>query len=239
MSWLTRLFRPRIELPTGLADRVRLWRERSDIGERIPLTEARFIVVDVETSGLDTRKDRLLSIGACAVEALRLRAGEGFEAILRHHQASERNNILIHGIGPQSQAAGEAPETALMEFLEFIGKYPLVAFHASFDRAMLDRTLREVLGVHLRNPWLDLAHLAPALFPEARLGQASFDDWLSYFSLRAQARHRAGDDAFATAELFLILLRRARADRLTAVSALHALCEQKARLVPGGGAGGA
>ena len=112
MSWLTRLFHPHIELPTGLAERMRLWRERSDISERIPLTVARFIVVDVETSGLDTRRDRLLSIGACAVEALRLRAGEGFKAIRRYRQASELNNIPIHGISPQSQAAGEAPESA-------------------------------------------------------------------------------------------------------------------------------
>ena len=68
-------------------------------------------MVDVETSGLDTRRDRLLSIGACAVEALRQRPGAGFEAILRHHQASELNNIPIHGISLQSQAAGEAPES--------------------------------------------------------------------------------------------------------------------------------
>jgi len=133
----------------------------------VPLRQTRCVVVDVETTGLDTRRDRLLSIGACGVEALRQRPGEGFEAIRRHHQASELNNIPIHGISPQPQAAGEAPETALMVFLGFIGKYPLVAFHASFNQAMLDRTLREALGGRLRNPWLDLAHPGPGAIPVA------------------------------------------------------------------------
>jgi len=239
MSWLARLFRPHIELPPGLADRVSAWRAQPVVSEKTALTQARFIVVDVETSGLDMRKDRLLSIGACAVEAMRLRAGENYATILRRDETNERDNILIHGIGPQAQAAGEAPEESLMGFLEFAGRHPLVAFHASFDRTMLDRALRETLGVRPLNPWLDLAHLAPALFPEARLRQAGLDDWLGYFGLRAHARHRALDDAFATGEIFLVLLARARARSLTTVSALHAACEQQARLVPGGGAGGA
>lgn len=239
MSWLTRLFRPQMELPEGYSRRIEAWRGLPAISERGPLNEARFIVVDVETSGLDTRKDRLLSIGACAVEGLRVCVGENYETILRRDEASERDNILIHGIGPQAQAAGRPPEESLMGFLEFTGKHTLVAFHAGFDQIMLNRDVRETLGVRLPNPWLDLAQLAPALVPEARLSRASLDDWLGYLGLRAAARHRAADDAFVTAELFLVLLARARARRLSTVSMLHAVCEQQARLVPGGGAGGA
>ena len=239
MSWLARLFRPHVELPPGYAERVDAWRELPAVSEKDALMQARFIVVDVETSGLDARKDRLISVGACAVEALRLRAGENYEAILRRDETSKRDNILIHGIGPQAQAAGQPPEEALMGFLEFIGKHPLVAFHAGFDQIMLNRDLRETLGVRLTNPWLDLAQLAPALVPQARLTQAGLDEWLAYFDLRAHARHRAVDDAFATAELFLVLLARARARGLSTMSMLHAACEQQARLIPGGGAGGA
>lgn len=239
MSWLARLFRPHMELPSALASRIEAWRELPAVSEKIPLEQARFIVVDVETSGLDARKDRLFSIGACAVQGRRLHAGESYATILRHDEAGARANILIHGIGPQAQSAGQAPEEALMGFLEFAGKAPLVAFHARFDRTMLDRAVRETLGVRLVNPWLDLAQLAPALAPEARLARAGLDEWLAYFGLRAGARHRAADDAFVSAELFLILLARARARDLPTAGALYALCEQQARLVSGGGAGGA
>lgn len=237
MSWLARLFRPHVELPAGYAERVEVWKKLPAIGESVLLKLAHFIVVDVETSGLDVRRDRLLSIGAVGVKT-RLLAGENFESILRRENASTRENILIHGIGPQAQAAGIPPEESLMSFLEFVGKHPLVAFHAGFDQVMLDRDLRETLGVRLPNTWIDLAFLAPALIPEARLPRAGLDEWLNYFGLRAHARHRAVDDAFATAELFLVLLARARARELTTVSMLHAACEQQAGLVPGGGAGG-
>lgn len=239
MSWLARLFRPQVEMSPGLAGRVREWRERPAVSEKTPLAEARFIVVDVETSGLDTRKDRLLSVGAVTVESLRLDAGASYETILRRDEHSERENILIHGIGPQAQAAGEEPEEVLMRFLEFTGKFPLVAFHAAFDRTMLDRDLRVTLGVRLPNAWIDLAQLAPALVPEARLPRANLDEWLAYSGLRAHARHRAVDDAMATGELFLILLKRALAGGHDTVATLMAAAGAHQRMVQGGGFGGA
>lgn len=239
MSWLKYLFRPQVELPASLAQRVRAWHKQAVVDETLPLARARFIVVDVETSGLDLRRDKLLSIGAVAVQARRARLGENFSSILRREEINERGNILIHGISPQMQAAGAAPEEALMGFLEFVGKYPLVAFHARFDRTMLDRAAREALGVCVLNPWIDLAQLAPALFPEARLTQACLDDWLNYFGLRAHARHRALDDALVGAELFLILLARAVARHLATVNALYATCAQQRFIAEGGAGGGA
>jgi len=238
MSWLARLFRPQVEMSPGLANRVGQWRAQPAVSEKTTLAEARFIIVDVETSGLDTRKDRLLSIGAVTVESLRLDTGASYETILRRDELSERENILIHGIGPQAQAAGEEPEEVLMQFLEFAGKYALVAFHAAFDRTMLDRNLRETLGVSLPNAWIDLAQLAPALVPEARLPRAGLDEWLAYFGLRAHARHRAVDDAMATGELFLILLKRALAGGLDSVGSLLAAAGAHQRKLQGGGFGG-
>lgn len=239
MTWLTRLFRPHVELPAGYAERVEAWKKLPAIGESVLLELAHFIVVDVETSGLDVRRDRLLSIGAVGVKTRRLLAGENFESILRREAASKRENILIHGIGPQAQAAGVPPEESLMSFLEFVGKHPLVAFHADFDQAMLDRDLREMLGVRLPNAWIDLAFLAPALIPEARLPRAGLDEWLNYFGLRAHARHRAVDDAMATGELFLILLQRAQAGGLDTVGSLLVAAHEHQRKMQGNGMGGA
>ena len=239
MSFLRRLFRPTVELPATLASRAAAWRALPPVNDATPLAQARLVVVDVETSGLNPRKDRLLAVGACPVEGLRLQPGAGFETLLRQTETSARDNILIHGIGPQEQAGGVSPEDALMGFLEFARKDILVAFHAPFDQAVLDRAARETLGLRLLNPFLDLADLAPALVPEARLGHAGLDDWLAYFGLRVAQRHRAAHDAVAAGELLLILLSRARARGLTRVSALRALAERQAHTAPGGGAAGA
>lgn len=239
MSWLARLFRPHVELPPGFANRVAAWKSLPGVSENVPLRQARFVVVDVETSGLDTRRDRLLSIGACAVEALRVRTGENYQSILRCEETNQRENILIHGIGPQAQAAGQPPEESLMGFLEFIGKQPLVVFHAGLDQAMLDRDLRATLGMRLPNAWIDLALLAPVLVPEGQLPRAGLDEWLAYFGLRVHVRHRAMDDALATGELFLILLKRALARGLNTVGSLLVAAAAHQRKVLGIGVGGA
>ena len=65
---------------------------------RRPITQTRFVVVDVETSGLDLRSDRLLSIGAVAVEAGAIHPADSIELVLRQTQESGHDNILLHGI---------------------------------------------------------------------------------------------------------------------------------------------
>jgi DNA polymerase-3 subunit epsilon len=144
---------------------------------------------------------------------------------------SARSNILVHGISPDAQTAGLAADAALMGFLELARHDVLVAYHAGFDQAVLQRALREQLGVRLPNLWLDVAHLAPALVPEARLSNRSLDDWLAYFGLRAHSRHNAAYDAYATAELLLILLTRAARAGITSISQLLAAGDHQARLL--------
>lgn len=231
---LTRWWRPHIELAPGLEARLRAWRHRPAVDEDVTLADARLVVVDVETTGLNVRRDRLLSIGAVAVDAGRLHPADGFSAVLKGVESAERENIVIHGIGPQARQAGTDPAEALVAFLEYVGKQPLVAYHAPFDRAMLERALRETLGVQLPNPWLDLAWLAPALVPEAQRQQAGLDAWIERFGLRAHERHRATADAFVSAELLLILLARARARGVVTVRTLRAMGERRAGMAPHG-----
>jgi len=238
MSLLARLFRPAVELPDALSQRLEAWRALGEESEQVTLVEAKFVVVDVETSGLDARRDRLLAIGACELRGERLGVGGGFERILHQVEASTKENILVHGIVPSEQTAGTPAELALMDFLEYVGKHVLVAYHASFDRIMLDRAAREFLGVRLPSRWLDLAHLAPALYPEARMPRASLDDWLHRFSIRVRARHRAVDDVIATGELFLVLMKRARSRGLGTIGALLAAAEAQERSMLGAGVGG-
>lgn len=222
MSWLHRLFRPPLELDPEIAERVRAWYALAPADDRQPLDEVRLVVVDVETTGLDARRDRLLSIGAVVIKKERLAPQHTFSAVLCNRLPTRRENVVVHGLTPTVQAAGEPRERVLSEFLTFIGKSPCVAFHAEFDRIVLDRALRAELGVRLTNPWIDLAQLAPALYPEARLVHGALDDWLAYFRLRVHARHDAVHDAHVAAELLLILLARAKARGISTLAQLRA-----------------
>lgn len=178
----------------------------------------RFVAVDVESSGLDPRNDRLLAIGAIAVSNSRLECGETFYALLRQDAASSDENILLHGIGGTAQTSGEEPAEALLRFLEFVGKSPLIGFHARFDESMIARAAGAHLGERFRRVWLDVALLAPALFPERAARLKHLDDWAAAFRIVNIRRHDALADALVTAQLFQVLqhhgiskgLRRAR-----------------------------
>lgn len=183
--------------------------------------QARWVVVDCESSGLDPGSDRLLSIGAIAVEAGRIRVDRGFSTVLRQASPSEASNIVIHGISGGEQLGGVDAREALLQFTAFAGEGPLVAFHAAFDRALLSRAAGRT-GVRLRNAWLDLAELAPVLYPKQAARCRALDQWLDHFGIVNPARHDALGDAYATAQLFQVLLTGARAQRLIAVGELIA-----------------
>jgi DNA polymerase-3 subunit epsilon len=175
----------------------------------------RWIVVDCETSGLDIDRDRLLSVGAVGVRDGRIGLADAFEAKLRQDTPSDPENIVIHGIGGDAQREGRETSEVLRELSAFLGDGIPVAFHAAFDAGILKRH-----GLALRRPWLDLAGLAPALFPALDRKEASLDQWLAAFGIPALSRHDALGDAFATAQLLLILLNEAKRQRLETVEAL-------------------
>lgn len=177
---------------------------------------SRWVVVDVESSGLDPQRDRLLAVAALGVQAdgrqLRLHPGDSFEVVLRQPDLvvpPDRTNILVHGIGVQAQRQGQDPALALQAWLQFVGDAPLVAFHAGFDRVLLRRHLAATLRARQPNPWLDLADLAPTLVPGLRA--QALDEWLSHFGITVAQRHQAAADTWATAELLQRLWALARA----------------------------
>lgn len=188
-----------------------LWR-------RAPASRARdqcWVVLDCESSGLDPRTDRLLSMGAVRVEHGRIALASAFSVLLRQATASTNENIVVHGITGDAQRSGVEGAQALRDFLDYADGAPLVAFHASFDRALLGGAAR-LHGIQARFTWLDLAELAPALYPQHAVRCKALDDWLGVFSIENTARHDALGDALATAQLFLVLL--AEAERQGAKS---------------------
>jgi DNA polymerase-3 subunit epsilon len=175
-------------------------------GHGAALGALRAVVVDVEASGLDPFHDRLISIGAIGVRAGLVHHGDAFEVVMRQERPSGEANILVHGIGGTAQLAGREAAAALLDFLAFAGKDPLVAFHADFDRILIERATAAALGIKTDNRWLDLALLAPALFPDQPEAARTLDDWLRRFGIENYARHDALADALATAQLLLVVL---------------------------------
>lgn len=167
----------------------------------------RWIALDVETSGLDAKRDRLLAIAAIglrvdwATQRLAIVPADSFEVVLRQQVASTKDNILLHGIGVQRQREGVEPSAALQAFADYAGAAPLLAFHSAFDETMIGRFMREHLGRALPNDWVDIEHLCAVTHEQVRA--RSLDEWMAHFGIECAVRHQAAADTLAECELLL------------------------------------
>jgi DNA polymerase III subunit epsilon len=214
---------PRIVLPEAEANRLAALKAVPKTSPRMPLSELRWVVVDVETGGLNPQTDPLLSIGAVEIRNGQINLGAGFEAGLRQAAATSHANILVHGLTHSQQLAGMAAKDALLDFAEFSAGTPFVAFHAAFDRTALQVAMQKELGWDFPGRWLDAAVVAPLLFPDLAKGCRHLDDWLAALSIQNFARHSAVADAAATAQLWLILLQAAGRQHIRTLKDLESL----------------
>lgn len=209
MSWFPRILgaaRRAVILPPEQREALACWQQLPAADLNVPHQRCRYVVVDVETSGLNMKKDRLISIGAVALVDGRIDFSDAFQVVLRQDRVSTDANILIHGIGASAQSEGIDPATALLAFLGYIGKAPLVAYHAFFDQAMIEKAMVEYLGAELGQTWIDLAWVLPSLFPNLTEARDTLDHWLKLFAIETILRHNAVSDAYATAKLLQVAI---------------------------------
>ncbi len=89
------------------------------------------IVLDVETTGLDYKKERMVEFAA-----LRLENGvikDSFETLINPEQHIRKSSIAIHGIVEDMVKDAPTEAEIMPKILEFIGDYPIVAHNAIFD----------------------------------------------------------------------------------------------------------
>jgi DNA polymerase III subunit epsilon len=215
--------RPRPSLPPALAARLQQLAARP---VREQTLDDSWVVVDVETGGLNPRVDPLLAIGAIQVTNNAIVMAPTCEVRLRQLEATATDNILVHGITTGQQLNGQEPAQAMLDWLEFAGGQPRLAYHAAFDQLALERACQASLGLKDPAIWLDLAVLAPLLVPRGPGFDRPLDDWLAYFHISVYQRHGALADAYATAQLWLALLPAARAQKLTRLKQLTRFSRQ-------------
>lgn len=172
--------------------------------------DTRWVVLDVESSGLNPARDRLLAIAAVAVHRdgarVWISAADSFDVVLQQPadaRAPDKANILIHRLGIAAQRAGVPAAVALRAFNAWAGDAPRLGFHVAFDRMLLERACARHLLHTPRARWLDIEPLAAVTHPQVKA--RALDDWLRHFGIHCAARHEAAADSLASAELWLRL----------------------------------
>lgn len=176
-----------------------------------PISELRFVVFDTETTGLDLKKSRMLSIGAVSVQGWQIALEDSLECYIRQDYKPDGESIEVHGILPGSQEEQLSEEEAARRFVGFCRNAILVGHHLSFDVAMANRVLQRLTGGKLLNRQLDTAVLARRLAGAEQVykqGTFGLDNLCQQYHIPMSDRHTSAGDAFITAILLLKLLAR-------------------------------
>ena len=168
---------------------------------------ARFVAVDVETTGLDASRHEIISFAAVPVERGRIAFGAAITGLVRPSVAPPAESIEIHGLrAVDLEAAPRAPE-ALGPLATALRDRIPVAHAAWVERAFLTPPLRE-LGVSLARKMVDTAMLWRLLCLDRGQddpGLCSLAAVAGALGLPSHRPHEAEGDALTTAQVFLAL----------------------------------
>jgi DNA polymerase III subunit epsilon len=191
-----------------------------------PVDQVRFILLDSETTGLDPRKDRLITIGAVSVIGGEVLLEDNYEALLKIQYNSSA--VTVHGVTREESQAGIEEPVALEQFVDYLRDGIIVGHHIKHDVDTFDAGYERHWGFQMSNRSLDTMALALRLEADGAFADQepfrsfSLDELCDRFGVIPHDRHTAPGDAFMTALVFQRLLRLAtRAGRTT----LGQLCE--------------
>lgn len=194
------------------------------------MSEYTFVVFDTELTGLNRRRDHIISIGAVKIVNLRIELNQVFHQYIRPSNLVHTDSILIHRITPEQLRTMPAMEDVLPGFVEFCGDALLVGHYITLDMNFLNKAAREVLGGALSNPNVDTMRLAmgykEALFMD-RYGHSkmstsyNLNDLSREFKLPEFKPHDALEDALQTAYLFLFLVKKMKQGKIRTLKDLY------------------
>jgi DNA polymerase-3 subunit epsilon len=171
--------------------------------------EDEYIVFDTETTGLNTKKDEIISIGAVKVKNNKILLKDKFLLYLQPKNMPTEETIKIHKIRVcDLENNTSSQEKGIKDFLEFIGSRPVVGYYLEFDVAMLNKYLKKILNISLPNKQIEVS----ALYFDKKIKETPngnidlrFDVIMQRLNLPVFGKHDALNDAIMTAMMFLKL----------------------------------
>ena len=197
-------------------------------GEGLPLEEATYVVVDLETTGLRPGSSQICEIGAVRVCGLELE--QEFQTLVNPGMPIAAGAAALTGLRDAQLRRAPPPAVAVGHFLRFAGDAVVVAHNARFDLAFLDRETERLTGSRIAAPVVDTVPLARRLLA-GRVPRASLAQLSHFVGTSARPCHRALPDAQATAEVLLALIGLAQERGARTVADLIALAATRTRRV--------
>jgi DNA polymerase-3 subunit epsilon len=170
--------------------------------DRTLLTDARFTVLDLETTGGAPPEHKITEIAAFHIEQLEIT--DEFTTLVDPERNIPAFITNLTGINKEMINGHPPSREVLPDLLTFLGDSVVVAHHSQFDRSFIDNELRLMQHAPIDNSDLCTSRLARRILPW--LPSKSLGALARFFGIGIENRHRAAGDAYATCKLLIVLL---------------------------------
>lgn len=177
-----------------------------------PLKDVPFVALDFETTGLDPRKDEIISIGLVPFDLHRIRCRESAHWVVNPHRPLDEESVVIHGITDSDVSGAPDLLRILEKVLDALAGKVVVVHYKRIEREFMNRALQTRLNEGIHFPVVDTLAIEAAIQQRqfggfwnrlqgkkpgsVRLGKAR-----QRYGLPTYQPHHALTDALATAEL--------------------------------------
>ena len=179
-----------------------------------PAPPDEWVALDCEATGLNTRSDDIIAIGAVRIRGNRIVTSERLNLLVRPEKSRlSADSVRVHRLRAQDLEQGLQVDEAVMQLMRFIGSRPLVGYYLEFDLALINRVLFPILGMGLPQPQIEVSGMyydykLKQLAPQARdvpVIDLRFDTLMQDLGLPLWPAHDALNDAVMAALAFLKL----------------------------------
>jgi len=167
---------------------------------RSPWRAYDYLVVDIETTGLNPQTDHMVSIGWVPISAGRIQLHGAREYRVRT-SAQVSDSATIHGLRQQDIATGISVTEALQHLVVALHRHVLVVHYSGLDKQLLDNLCKDHYGVKLEVPVVDTLELSRNILKSKQLVPSDFSlpSLCERMNLTQPIQHQALSDALATA----------------------------------------
>lgn len=159
-----------------------------------------YVAIDLEMTGLNTKRDKILEIGAVRVKNKKIE--DTYQALIDPHLELPEEIVELTGITNEMACGGREIDQVMPEIVAFCGDFVLLGHNIIFDYGFLKQAARNC-DLEFEHRGMDTLKLARKLLPPEE--KKTLQTLCDRFGIARERRHRALDDAKAAGELYEIL----------------------------------
>lgn len=185
-------------ITAGFSNASKMHRARRVASPNIDNVQREYVFLDIETTGLDVEKDRIIEVGSIKV------SGEKevmFQRLIKTEIEVPDVIENLTGInGSKLSSEGIELKQCIAEFMEFIGKSDLIGYNIRFDIKFLNKALSDLALAPIHNKTIDLMQEAK----KRNMFQINYklETTLREYGIDQTVQHRALKDAKLIYQLY-------------------------------------